>query len=132
MKDLYDYLADIMPIKIVLLSLTVGLVSLSIVFISGLISEGVRIEIIAERAFSAFSFSSLTCFIVMMLGEEFAIFKSNSEIEKFINNAQIEDFADDFNRAEYLSDENQQNQFITEDEPAIELENGDSFLPNQS
>ena len=93
-----------MPIKRVLLSLAVGFVSLFIVIISGLTSEIVRTEIIASRAFSAFSFATLASFIVMMCGEEYAIFKTDRELEKVIDEAQMIEL-DDFNKEEYLRED---------------------------
>lgn len=104
MNDLYIFLADIMPIKRVLISLAVGICALLIVFISGLTSEVVRTQIIAYRALYAFSFFTLTSFILFMCGEEYAIFTNNRDYERFIDDAKLEDFDEDFNSADYLPD----------------------------
>lgn len=78
------------------------MVALFIVLISGLSSDFVRSEIIASRAFSAFSFSTLACFIVLMGGEEYAIFRTNKELENFVDSAQIAETGEEFDREEYL------------------------------
>ena len=101
MNGFYNYLEGIMPLKRILISLAVGMVSLFIVLFSGLSSDFVRSETVASRAFSAFSFTGLVCFIIMMSGEEYAIFKTKRELESFIDDAPIAE-ADDFNRDEYL------------------------------
>ena len=104
MNDLYIFLSDLMPIKRVLISLAIGISALLIVFISGLTSEVVRTQIIAYRAFYAFSFFTLTSFILFMCGEEYAIFINNRNYERFIDDAKLEDFDEDFNSAVYLLD----------------------------
>lgn len=102
MAELYEYLARYMPIKKMLISLAVGMVSFFIVLISGLTSEFVRSGTVASRTFSAFCFTSLWSFVFIMAGEEYAIFKSKRELENFIDSAQIEENDEDFNRDEYL------------------------------
>ena len=106
--ELYNYLEDIMPVKRVLISLAVGLVSLFIVLISGLTSDFVRSETIASRAFSAFSYTCLACFILIMGGEEYAIFKSDRELEHFVDDAPLEETAENFNREEYLHEDDEE------------------------
>jgi len=103
LTDIYLYLADLIPIKRVLSSLAVGIFSFAIVLISALTNDGVRSEIIASRAFSAFAFASLTCFIILMGVEEFAIFKTNSNLNRFITSASLEDFTLDFNKDDFLN-----------------------------
>ena len=103
--ELYDFLEDIMPVKRVLLALAVGIVSLLIVLISGLTSDFVRSETIASRAFSAFS---LITFILIMGGEEYAIFRTNKELENFIDDAQIAETGEEFNREEYLHEDDEE------------------------
>lgn len=101
MSGFYGYLESIMPLKRVLISLAVGMVSLFIVLISGLTSEFVRGATIASRTFSAFCFTAAVTFILMMSCEEYAIFKTKRELEHFIDDAAYED-AENFNRAEYF------------------------------
>ncbi|MBR4153693.1 MAG: hypothetical protein IKT98_12165 [Selenomonadaceae bacterium] len=102
MTELYDYLEEIMPVKRVLIALAIGMISLFIVLISGLTSDFVRSETIASRAFSAFSYTTLISFILMMFGEEYAIFKTDKELEHFIDDAFLEETLEDFDREEYL------------------------------
>lgn len=102
MAEIYSFLEEIMPVKRVLFSLAIGMVSLFIVLISGLTSDFVREETIASRTFSAFCFTTLWSFVLIMAGEEYAIFKSNRELEDFIDSAQIKETGEDFNRDEYL------------------------------
>lgn len=101
MTGFYNYLESIMPLKRVLISLAVGMVSLFIVLISGLTSDFVRGSTIASRTFSAFCFTAAVTFILMMSCEEYAIFKTKRELEHFIDDAAYED-AENFNRAEYF------------------------------
>ena len=107
-----------MPLKRVLISLAVGMVSLFIVLISGLTSEFVRGATIASRTFSAFCFTAAVTFILMMSCEEYAIFKTKRELENFIDDAAYED-AENFNRAEYFPKKE-------DDTPAAE---DDTFQP---
>ena len=102
MSDIYSYLEDIMPVKRVLISLAIGMVSLFIVLVSGLTSGFVREETVASRTFSAFCFTGLTSFIVMMSCEEYAIYKTKRELEQFIDDAQIAQTDEEFNRDEYF------------------------------
>ena len=102
MTEIYKYLEGIMPIKRILISLAFGMVALFIVLVSGLTSDFVREETVASRTFSAFSFTSLLSFILMMSGEEYAIFKTDRELEKFIEDAPLKETDEDFNREEYL------------------------------
>ena len=91
-----------MPVKRVLLALIIGIISLFIVLISGLTSDFVREETVASRTFSAFCFTSLWSFVLMMGGEEYAIFKTKRELEDFIDSAPLEKTNENFNREEYL------------------------------
>lgn len=102
MAEIYSFLEGIMPVKRICLSLAIGMVSLFIVLFSGLTSDFVREETVASRTFSAFCFTTLWSFVLIMAGEEYAIFKSNRELEDFIDSAQIEKTGEDFNRNEYL------------------------------
>ena len=128
-----------MPIKRVLISLAVGMVSLFIVILSGLTSEIVRTEIIASRAFSAFSFATLASFILMMCGEEYAIFKTDKELENIIDEAQIEELDEEFNKEEYLREDDEEILIDVKNQPAVEIEQDENFrsvnfdnLPNQN
>ena len=120
MTELYDYLEEIMPVKRVLIALAIGMISLFIVLISGLTSDFVRAETIASRAFSAFSYTTLISFILMMIGEEYAIFKTDKELEHLIDDAPIVETDEDFDREEYLYEylhaDDENNEQIT-DEP---------------
>lgn len=107
MADIYNYLEDIMPIKRVLVSLAIGMVSLFIVLVSGLTSDFVREGTVASRTFSAFCFTGLASFIFMMCCEEYAIFKTKRELENFIDSAQIAETNEEFNRKEYLHEEDE-------------------------
>lgn len=114
MTGFYNYLETVMPIKRILVSVAIGMIPFCIVLISGLTSDFVRPETVASRTFSAFSFTGLTCFIIMMSCEEFAIFKTKRELEHLIDDATVED-VDSFDRAEYLHEEDE-----VEPEPADE------------
>ena len=105
MTGFYSYLESIMPVKRILISLAVGMVSFLIVLISGLTSDFVRGTTVASRTFSAFSFTSLACFIFLMSCEEYAIFKTKRELEHFVDDAQIAPTDEEFNRAEYLHED---------------------------
>ncbi|MBQ6006445.1 MAG: hypothetical protein IJL14_09385 [Selenomonadaceae bacterium] len=122
MTGFYGYLESVMPIKRILISLAVGMVSFFIVLISGLTSDFVRGETVASRTFSAFSFTSLMSFIFLMSCEEYAIFKTKRELEHFIDDAPIAETGENFNRAEYLHVEVKP---ATEPEPVAE----NSFRP---
>ena len=124
MTELYDYLEDIMPIKRILIALAVGIVALLIVLYSGLTSDFVRSETIASRAFSAFSYTCVISFVLMMIGEEYAIFKTDKELEHLIDDAPIEETGEDFDREEYLHEEDE-----TPNEPTIEINIDDNFQP---
>ena len=91
-----------MPIKQIIISLAIGMVSLFIVLISGLTSEVVSGATVASRTFSAFSFTSLASFIFLMSCEEYAIFKTKRELEQLIDDAPMAETDENFNRAEYL------------------------------
>lgn len=127
MTELYDYLEDIMPIKRVLIALAVGMISLFIVLISGLTSDFVRLETIAARAFSAFSHTCLISFVLMMIGEEYAIFKADKELEHLIDDAPIEETGEDFDREEYLHEEDETPQEANES--TFEINVDDNFQP---
>ncbi|MBR6888010.1 MAG: hypothetical protein IKN16_06140 [Selenomonadaceae bacterium] len=105
MTGFYGYLESVMPIRQIVISLAVGMVSLFIVLISGLTSDFVRGATVASRTFSAFSFTSLVSFIFLMSCEEYAIFKTKRELESFVDDAPLEETGEDFNRAEYLHEE---------------------------
>lgn len=111
-----------MPLKRILISLAVGMVSLFIVLISGLTSDFVTSGTVASRTFSAFSFTSLVCFIFMMCCEEYAIFKTKRELEHFIDDAEIAETDEDFDRAEYLHENEDSEEEIAQEEP-------DAFRP---
>ena len=81
------------------------MVSFFIVLISGLTSDFVSGETVASRTFSAFSFTSLVSFIFLMSCEEYAIFKTKSELEHFIDDAPLGETNENFNRAEYLHEQ---------------------------
>ena len=98
----YGWLETIMPVRKVLISLAVGMVSFFIVLISGLTSDFVRGATVASRTFSAFSFTTLATFIFLMCCEEYAIFKTKNELEHFVDDAPFEVTNENFNRAEYL------------------------------
>ncbi len=133
MTELYDYLEEIMPIKRVLFSLAVGIISLFIVLISGLTSDVVRSETIASRAFSAFSFTALASFILLMSGEEYAIFRTDRELERFIDDAPLAETGEDFDREEYLHEDEEEisNEINAEfkNEPVVEIEQDENFRP---
>ena len=124
MTGFYNYLESVMPVKRILISLAVGMVSLVIVLISGLTSDFVRGETVASRTFSAFSFTSLMCFIFLMSCEEYAIFKTKRELEHFIDDAPFEETEENFNRAEYLHEDEEPTP-----EPEIVAEEDNSFRP---
>lgn len=94
-----------MPIKQVVISMAVGMVSFFIVLISGLTSDYVSGASVASRSFSAFSFTSLVSFIFLMSCEEYAIYTTKRELEDFIDTAPFADTDENFNRAQYLHEE---------------------------
>ena len=116
MTGFYNYLESVMPIKQIIISLTVGMVSLFIVLISGLTSDFVSSATVASRTFSAFCFTGLGSFIFLMCCEEYAIFKTKRELENFVDDAPFEDTDENFNRAEYL----QEYEPATAPEPVVE------------
>ena len=111
LSEIYSYIEDIMPVKRVLISLAVGIIALFIVWYSGSSSGFVREETLLSRTFDAFCFTGLASFILMMSGEEYAIYKSKRELENFIDSAQIAATGEEFNIDEY---------FPKEEEPAEE------------
>ena len=130
MTGFYNYLESVMPIKRIVISLSVGIVALFIVLISGLTSDFVREETVASRTFSAFSFTSLTCFIFLMSCEEYAIFKTKRELERLIEDAQMTD-VETFNREEYLHVE-EETEETEEKSPEVEMVDStqeDTFQP---
>lgn len=108
MTSFYDYLALRMPIKKMLISLAVGMVSLFIVLISGLTSDFVRSETVASRTFSAFCFTSLVTFIIFMCCEEYGIYKTKKELENFVDLAEENETDEDFDKDEYFRDEDEE------------------------
>ena len=125
MTELYDYLEEMMPIKTVLISLAVGIVSLLIVLMSGLTSDFVRFETIASRAFSAFSYMTLASFLLIMIGEEYAIFKTDKELEHLVDDAPIVETGEDFNKEEYLHEDDEEETSNETDETFETIDVGD-------
>ena len=116
--DFYNYLAQNLPIKRMLVSLAVGMVSLFIVLISGLTSEFVRSETVVSRTFSAFCFTSLVTFILFMSCEEYGIYKTKKELEDFIDDAQEQTTDEKFDRDEYLRvDDGKPTDDVDDEEP---------------
>lgn len=122
MSEIYSYIEDIMPVKQVLISLAVGIVSLFIVWYSGTSSGFVREETLLSRTFDAFCFTGLASFILMMSGEEYAIYRSKRELENFIDSAQIAATGEDFNIDEYFPKEEDpaEEEAVAEETPAEE------------
>lgn len=112
LSEIYSYMEDIMPVKRVMISLAVGIIALLIVWYSGTSSGFVREETLMSRTFSAFCFAGLASFILMMGGEEYAIYQTKRELEHFIDDAQIAETGEDFNLDEY---------FPKDEEPAEEV-----------
>lgn len=104
MNGFYHYLESVLPLKRILISLAIGLVSLLIVLYAGLKSDFVSGATVAARTFSAFSFTTLLSFILMMSCEEYAIFKTKRELENFIDEAPEDVTEENFNRAQYLQE----------------------------
>ena len=114
----YDYLALKMPIKQMLISIAVGMVSFIIVLISGLSSVFVRSETVASRAFSAFSFTALVTFIIFMCCEEYGVYTTKKELENFVDVAEEHETDEDFDRDEYFrEDEPDESYNVYGDEP---------------
>lgn len=113
----YSYLESIMPLKRIIISLTVGMIPLFVVLFAGLNNRFVDGATVASRTFDAFLLTSLICFIFLMSCEEYAIFKTKKELEHFVDDASVED-AENFNREEYLRED--------DDEPSTQ---DDSFRP---
>ena len=62
-----------------------------------------------------------------MIGEEYAIFKTDKELEHLIDDATIEETSEDFDREEYLHEEDETPE--VENEPTIEINIDDNFQP---
>ena len=103
----YSYLESIMPLKRIIISLTVGMIPLFIVLFAGLNNRFVDGATVASRTFDAFLLTSLICFIFLMSCEEYAIFKTKKELEHFVDDASVED-AENFNREEYLREDGEE------------------------
>ncbi|MBR3747332.1 MAG: hypothetical protein IKN27_10285 [Selenomonadaceae bacterium] len=129
MTSFYDYLARYMPIKRMLISLAVGMVSFFIVLISGLTSEFVRSETVASRTFSAFCFTSLVTFIIFMTCEEYGIYKTKKELENFVDFAEESETDEDFDRNEYLGIEEEKQLEETADEYNVYGDEPEDFRP---
>jgi len=112
LSEIYSYMEDIMPVKRVMISLAIGIIALFIVWYSGTSSGFVREETLLSRTISAFCFAGLASFILMMGGEEYAIYQTKRELEHFIDDAQIAETGEDFNIDEY---------FPKNEEPAEEV-----------
>ena len=128
MSEIYSYMEDIMPVKRVMISLAVGIVSFLIVLFSGLSSGFVREETIVSRTFSAFCFTGLASFILMMSGEEYAIYKTKRELENFIDDAQIAATGEDFNIDEYFPKDEEP----VAEEPAAEESAAEELAEDES
>lgn len=89
MSGFYSWLESLMPVKRILISLSVAMVPFIIVIISGLTSAFVDGATVAYRSFRAFWFTALLCFIVLMSCEEYAIFKTKKELEHFVDDAKL-------------------------------------------
>lgn len=109
----YNWLSEILPLKRIFISLFVGIVTLLIVLYAGLNSEFVRIGTVVERAFSAFTFTGLLTFIILMSCEEYGIYRTKRELEAFIDLGELTETGEEFDRAEYLQ---------IEAEPTVEPE----------
>ena len=121
MSEIYSYMEDIMPVKRVMISLAIGMVALFIVWYSGSSSGFVREETLVSRTFSAFCFTGLASFILMMGGEEYAIYRTRRELEHFIDDAQIAETGEEFNIDEYFpKDEEPAEEALVAEEPPAE------------
>ena len=129
MTSFYDYLARYMPIKKMLISVAVGMVSFFIVLISGLTSEFVRSETVASRTFSAFCFTSLVTFIIFMTCEEYGIYKTKKELENFIDFAEENETDEYFDRDEYLGIEKEEPPEGTAEEYNVYGDEPEDFRP---
>ncbi len=131
MTSFYDYLALKMPIKQMLVSVAVGMVSLFIVLISGLTSDFVRSETVASRTFSAFCFTSLVTFIIFMTCEEYGIYKTKKELENFVDLAEETETDEYFDRDAYLGIEVEEKPEEVADEFNIYGDEPEDFQPMQ-
>ena len=120
MSEIYSYMEDIMPVKRVMISLAIGIIALFIVWYSGTSSGFVREETLVSRTFSAFCFTGLASFILMMGGEEYAIYRTRRELEHFIDDAQIAETGEDFNIDEYFPKNEQPAEEVVADETPAE------------
>lgn len=69
------------------------MVPMIIVLITGLNNRFISGAEVASRTFSAFCFTGLVCFILMMSCEEYALYKSKKELEQFVDEAGLEETA---------------------------------------
>ena len=120
MSEIYSYMEDIMPVKRVMISLAIGIIALFIVWYSGSSSGFVREETLLSRTFSAFCFTGLASFILMMSGEEYAIYRTNRELEHFIDDAQIAETGEDFNIDEYFPKDEEPAEEVVAEEPVAD------------
>lgn len=82
-----------MPVQRIIISMAVGMVPMIIVLITGLNNRFISGAEVASRTFSAFCFTGLVCFILMMSCEEYALYKSKKELEQFVDEAGLEETA---------------------------------------
>lgn len=133
MSEIYSYMEDIMPVKRVMISLAIGMIALFIVWYSGSSSGFVREETLVSRTFSAFCFAGLASFILMMGGEEYAIYQTKRELEHFIDDAQIAETGEEFNIDEYFpKDEEPAGEVVADETPTeetVETADEDSARP---
>ena len=120
MSEIYSYMEDIMPVKRVMISLAIGIIALFIVWYSGSSSGFVREETLLSRTFSAFCFTGLASFILMMGGEEYAIYRTRRELEHFIDDAQIAETGEDFNIDEYFPKDEEPAEEVVAEEPVAD------------
>ena len=78
-----------MPVKHILIALTVGFLCGLMVLIGGLNSQYVPLETLIGRVFYAGATVGLLSFCALMCCEEYALFKTKRELENFIDEATL-------------------------------------------
>lgn len=84
-----NFLDSLLPLHIIIVSLSAGVISLVIVLLSGLSGDNVSTSAVIGRSLYAFAFVGLVNFIVIMSIEEYALWRTNRELEEIIEKAQL-------------------------------------------
>lgn len=84
-----NFLHSLLPLNEILVSLTMGIMSLVIVVVSGLSGDNAPAAVVAGRAVYAFGLVVMVVFTVMMSIEEYALWRTKRELEELIEKAEL-------------------------------------------